>query len=57
MGRFPVNSLSGGAQIEDGRLLLPTDSAALIAATHKTCNSSKPGPKSRPCRPTRRTTG
>ena len=32
MGRFPVNTLSGGAKIEDGRLVLAAEGAALIAA-------------------------
>ncbi|MFM8733672.1 MAG: GH32 C-terminal domain-containing protein, partial [Pirellulales bacterium] len=35
MGRFPVNSLAGGARIEDGRLQLHTGAAVLIAATQK----------------------
>jgi sucrose-6-phosphate hydrolase SacC (GH32 family) len=32
MGRFPVNTLSGGAKIEGGRLVLESDGATLIAA-------------------------
>jgi fructan beta-fructosidase len=32
MGRFPVNSLAGGARIEGGRLVLQTDGAVLIAS-------------------------
>jgi beta-fructofuranosidase len=32
MGRFPVNSLAEGAVIADGRLVLPTEGATLIAA-------------------------
>lgn len=32
MGRFPVNTLSGGARIEGGRLVLASDGATLIAA-------------------------
>jgi beta-fructofuranosidase len=32
-GRFPVNCLSGGARIENGRLVLPSEGATLIAAT------------------------
>ena len=32
MGRFPVNTLSGGAKIEGGRLFLASDGATLIAA-------------------------
>jgi len=32
MGRFPVNTLSGGAKIEGGRLVLASDGATLIAA-------------------------
>jgi sucrose-6-phosphate hydrolase SacC (GH32 family) len=35
MGRFPVNNLAGGAKIQGGRLLLQTDAAVLIAASHK----------------------
>jgi sucrose-6-phosphate hydrolase SacC (GH32 family) len=31
MGRFPVNTLSGGAKIEGGRLVLASDGATLIA--------------------------
>ena len=34
-GRFPINSLSGGAKIEGGRLLLHTDEAVLVAAAQK----------------------
>ena len=34
-GRFPVNNLSGGAKIEEGRLLLHTDEAVLVAAAQK----------------------
>ncbi len=40
MGRFPVNNLDGGAKIEDGRLVLPTATAALIAAAKKTVGDS-----------------
>ncbi len=36
MGRFPINSLAGGAKIESGRLVLETDSAVLFAASKKT---------------------
>ena len=36
MGRFPVNNFDGGAKIEDGRLVLQTEGATLIAATHET---------------------
>jgi beta-fructofuranosidase len=36
MGRFPVNDLSGGATIENGRLLLPNEGATLIAAARTT---------------------
>jgi sucrose-6-phosphate hydrolase SacC (GH32 family) len=32
MGRFPVNTLSGGAKIEGGRLVLDAEGATLIAA-------------------------
>lgn len=32
MGRFPLNTLSGGAKIEGGRLVLASDGATLIAA-------------------------
>jgi len=32
MGRLPVNTLSGGAKIEGGRLVLASDGATLIAA-------------------------
>ena len=35
MGRFPINSLASGAKIEDGRLVLQTWPAVLIAAAHK----------------------
>lgn len=34
-GRFPFHGLSGGAKIAGGRLILPTDHAALIAAMRK----------------------
>jgi len=35
MGRFPVNNLEGGAKIEDGRLVLETVGAALMATGKK----------------------
>jgi len=34
MGRFPTNTLSGGAKMDGGRLVLETGNAALIAATN-----------------------
>jgi sucrose-6-phosphate hydrolase SacC (GH32 family) len=40
MGRFPINNLSGGAKIEEGRLMLETGAAALIAAAKKTAGDS-----------------
>ena len=36
MGRFPFNSLAGGARIEGGRLLLESNGATLIASVTKT---------------------
>ena len=42
MGRFPVNNLTEGAKIEGGRLVLPTEAAALIAA-RETLAGFQPG--------------
>lgn len=43
MGRFPVNNLTDGAKIEDGRLILLTQGATLIAATRKTLDLARAG--------------
>jgi beta-fructofuranosidase len=43
MGRFPANDLSGGAKIEGGRLVLPTDGATLTAATKEALRVAKTG--------------
>jgi len=43
-GRFPVNTLSGGAKIEGGRLVLPADGATLIAATKSVADDARPAP-------------
>jgi sucrose-6-phosphate hydrolase SacC (GH32 family) len=42
MGRFPVNTLSGGAKIEGGRLVLESDGATLIAAGKEVTYSVSP---------------
>lgn len=48
MGRFPVNTLEGGAKIEGGRLLLQTDAAVLIATEHKIPKFETPAMPSNP---------
>ncbi|MCX6872780.1 MAG: GH32 C-terminal domain-containing protein [Verrucomicrobia bacterium] len=40
-GRFPVNSLSGGAKIEGGRLLLPVNGATLMASANPLAAAAK----------------
>jgi len=50
MKRLPVNNPSGGAKIEDGRLVLNTGAAALIAAAQKTTDAA-PGKFETPAMP------
>ncbi len=45
MGRFPFNTLLGGARIEQGRLVLGGGTAALIATMHRPQQGSLAGPQ------------